>query len=422
MNLQVNKFNLINFLTKKLFPFYKSAEIKKFFEIISKNETDKSKDFAMFVGGCVRNFLKDETIKDIDIATIFPPEIIKEKFKNTKFKIIETGLEHGTLTVVGEDFNYELTTLRKDITTDGRHAEVEFSADWTKDSERRDFTINAIYLNKNGKIFDPQSGLIDLENNIVKFIGDPEKRIQEDYLRIIRFIRFSIFYNHSPEKTTIDALKVNLTGIKNLSRERIFDEFNKILETKNFLNINKSKEIKDLFAVIFPECKYLSRIKYVKEINSEIILNSTLLISLMVLDKSSNYEYFCHKYKSSNNLKEKLSNFQKTYLASRKDNNFFTNDLQKNLYFFGKEAMISAYLINKIDNKKIKDLDISVYKILKTSIPKFPIKGDYLLKQGFKEGPELGEVLKSLENVWIDNNFDISDKDVRNLIKNLKSN
>ena len=422
MNLQVNKFNLINFLTKKLFPFYKSAEIKKFFEIISKNETDKSKDFAMFVGGCVRNFLKDETIKDIDIATIFPPEIIKEKFKNTKFKIIETGLEHGTLTVVGEDFNYELTTLRKDITTDGRHAEVEFSADWTKDSERRDFTINAIYLNKNGKIFDPQSGLIDLKNNTVKFIGDPEKRIQEDYLRIIRFIRFSIFYNHSPEKTTIGALKINLNGIKNLSRERIFDEFNKILKIKNFLNINDSKEIKDLFAIIFPELKYLNRIKYLKEINSEIVLNSTLLISLMVLDKSSNYEYFCHKYKSSNNLKEKLVNFQKTYLASLRDKNFFINDLQKNLYFFGKEAMISAYLINKIDNKKTKDLDFFISKILKTSIPKFPIKGDYLLKQGFKEGPELGEVLKTLENIWINNNFDISNKDVQNLIKNLKNN
>ena len=413
--------NLIKNIKKNFFPFYKNKEIKFLFEKLHK-DFPSNKIVARFVGGCVRKQLLGEKIDDIDIATIFPPEIIKEKFKNTKFKIIETGLEHGTLTVVGEDFNYEITTLRKDITTDGRHAEVEFSADWTKDSERRDFTINAIYLNKNGKIFDPQSGLIDLENNIVKFIGDPEKRIQEDYLRIIRFIRFSIFYNHSPEKTTIDALKVNLNGIKNLSRERIFDEFNKILETKNFLNINKSKEIKDLFAVIFPECKYLSRIKYVKEINSEIILNSTLLISLMVLDKSSNYEYFCHKYKSSNNLKEKLSNFQKTYLASRKDNNFFTNDLQKNLYFFGKEAMISAYLINKIDNKKIKDLDISVYKILKTSIPKFPIKGDYLLKQGFKEGPELGEVLKSLENVWIDNNFDISDKDVRNLIKNLKSN
>ena len=199
-----------------------------------------------------------------------------------------------------------------------------------------------------------------MENNIVKFIGDPEKRIQEDYLRIIRFIRFSIFYNHSPEKTTIGALKINLNGIKNLSRERIFDEFNKILKIKNFLNINDSKEIRDLFVIIFPELKYLNRIKYLKEINREIILNSTLLISLMVLDKSSNYEYFCHKYKSSNNLKEKLSNFQKTYLASRKDKNFFTNDLQKNLYFFGKEAMVSAYLINKIDNKKIKNLDISV--------------------------------------------------------------
>ena len=177
-----------------------------------------------------------------------------------------------------------------------------------------------------------------------------------------------------------------------------------------------------MFVIIFPELKYLNRIKYLKEINREIILNSTLLISLMVLDKSSNYEYFCHKYKSSNNLKEKLANFQKTYLASLKDKNFFINDLQKNLYFFGKEAMISAYLINKIDNKKTKDLDTFVSKILKTSIPKFPIKGDHLLKQGFKEGPELGEVLKTLENIWINNNFDISNKDVRNLIKNLKNN
>ena len=117
---------------------------------------------------------------------------LKNKLKNTYFKVLDTGTKHGTVTVISDNFKVEITTLREDYRTDGRHADVKYIDDWKLDSERRDFTINAIYLDREGKIFDPQMGTVDLKNKNVKFIGDPQKRIEEDYLRIIRFIRFKI--------------------------------------------------------------------------------------------------------------------------------------------------------------------------------------------------------------------------------------
>ena len=127
--------------------------------------------------------------------------------------------------LISDNHKIELTTLRKDLETDGRHAEVEYIDNWKLDSERRDFTINAIYLDIKGKIFDPQNGTLDLKNNNVKFIGDPQKRIEEDYLRIIRFLRFSIQYDSVTDKTTIDALKLNLNGVYKISKERILMNF-----------------------------------------------------------------------------------------------------------------------------------------------------------------------------------------------------
>ena len=189
----------------------------------------KDKIVARFVGGCVRKFLTYEEIDDIDIATILSINEIKERFDNTNFKVIDTGVKHGTVTLLSKNFKLEITTLRKDVETDGRHAEVEYINDWKLDSERRDFTINSIYLDINGKVFDPQMGTVDLKNNNVKFIGDPQKRIEEDYLRIIRFIRFKIMYDGKIETTTSNAIKQNLNGIKKISKERILVELYKIL-------------------------------------------------------------------------------------------------------------------------------------------------------------------------------------------------
>ena len=153
----------------------------------------------MFVGGCVRKYLSNDEIDDIDIATSLTPDQLKGKLNKANIKSVDTGLEHGSITVIVEKVKFEITTLRKDIKTDGRHAEIEFTDSWKDDSDRRDFTINAIYLDEKGKLFDPQLGAKDLKNRVVKFIGDPEKRIEEDYLRIIRFIRFVIQYESKVE-------------------------------------------------------------------------------------------------------------------------------------------------------------------------------------------------------------------------------
>ena len=216
-------FNFIKTIRRNLFPFYKDKKIKFVFKILQEGFT-KDTVVARFVGGCVRKHLTNDIIDDIDIATILSTEEIKEKFKNTDFKIIDTGIKHGTVTLVLDQLKLEITTLRKDVQTDGRHAEVEYINNWKLDSERRDFTINAIYLDINGNIFDPQMGTIDLKNNNVKFIGDPQKRIAEDYLRIIRFIRFKIMYNSKVEPTSSQAIKLNLNGIKKISKERILVE------------------------------------------------------------------------------------------------------------------------------------------------------------------------------------------------------
>ena len=191
-------FNLgLNFLQKiksYIFPFYRNRDLKFIFERLQ-GGIPADKVVARFVGGCVRKHLSNGKIDDIDIATILTTDQIKEKFKDTNFKVIDTGIKHGTVTILFNKFKVELTTLRKDIQTDGRHAKVEFTDDWKQDSERRDFTINAIYLDINGKIFDPQMGTLDLKNHNIKFIGAPQRRIEGDYLRIIRVIRFKNLFH-----------------------------------------------------------------------------------------------------------------------------------------------------------------------------------------------------------------------------------
>ena len=213
-------FNLsfIQKLKKKIFPFYKNSELRFVFKKLQEN-FPAQKTTAMFVGGCVRKYLSGHDIDDIDIATSLTTDQIKDRFKNTNFNVIESGVKHGTVTLVSKKFKLELTTLRKDISTDGRHAEVEYIDNWQEDSMRRDFTINAIYLNIKGKIFDPQFGVQDLRENKIKFIGDPQKRIEEDYLRIIRFVRFSLQHESETEESTIRVIKLNLNGIKKISKE-----------------------------------------------------------------------------------------------------------------------------------------------------------------------------------------------------------
>jgi poly(A) polymerase len=321
--------------------------------------------------------------------------------------------------LISDQLKLELTTLRKDIKTDGRHAEVEYINNWQIDSERRDFTINAIYLDINGKIFDPQMGTIDLKNNIVKFIGDPQKRIEEDYLRIIRFIRFKIMYNSKVELTTNETIKLNLNGIKQISKERILEELYKILDLKNFINLNESEYLKELFSLIFPEFNNLKRLERLKKICSPSQINKDILLAVLLIDEKKNHEYFAHKHNISNDIKEKLNLYAKDLRLLEENKDFFDKDLEKNVYLSNKNHLINLNILNFVSNSKykLKDFSETFKKILQSKAYTFPIDGKYLIQNGMKEGYALGRVLKIIEDEWIINGFKISNDRVKNIIK-----
>mgnify|MGYP001499809533 CR=1 FL=1 len=411
-------FNFINEIKRNLFPFYKDKELKFVFKKIQEGSSADTVT-ARFVGGCVRKYLSNDNTDDIDIATTLSADQIKEKFKDTKFNVVETGIKHGTVTIVTDKYNLEITTLRKDVETFGRHAKVEYIDDWQLDSERRDFTINAIYLDINGKIFDPQMGTIDLKNNNVKFIGDPQKRIEEDYLRIIRFLRFKIMYDSKAELSTINAIKQNLDGIKKISKERILTELYKILDLKNFINLNENTYLKEIFSLIFPEFENLKRLERLVKICDYTQVNKELLLAVLLIDEKNNHEYFIHKYNVSNNIKENLHMFTKNLIMMRANKDFFKKDLQKNIYLNEKNHLIDLNILNFVINEKLKLKDFSetLKKILQSKKQKFPVDGKYLMDNGMKQGSQMGKVLKKIEKEWINNNFKISDEKMKEIIR-----
>jgi len=413
-------------IKKILFPFYRSKDIKKLFYILEKNEKiHKNNQVAMFVGGCVRNFLTNESINDIDIASIFSPEEIKEKFKNSGYEVIDTGIAHGSVTVVINSRKFEITTLRKDVKTDGRHAEVSFIGDWEQDSKRRDFTINAIYMDRRGRIYDPQNGRHDLKKSEIRFIGEPSSRIEEDYLRIIRFIRFSIHYDcKQSDPDTVESIKLNLNGIKNLSKERVLSELYKIFKLKNINNILENKDIKNIFLVIFPEFKYLDRIKNFNFLKNLNITPQTpeAIFTLLLIDEKDNFEYFCHKYKVSNKLKKELHFVKKNYLKFKEEKNFFKKNLKKNIYKLEKKNIIKLLEFIYCTEKKF---SINVIKkihneINKIEIPNFPFKGKYVMAQGIEDGKKIGFALEEMEKQWIENNFNLNNQEASSIVDRVK--
>ena len=411
-------FNYVKKIKRKLFPFYKNKHLQFVFNKLQEGYSADTVT-ARFVGGCVRKYLTNDEIEDIDIATILNTEEIKDKFKETYFKVIDTGIKHGTITLVYDKFKLEITTLRKDLKTDGRHAEVEYIDNWQLDSERRDFTINAIYLDKDGKLFDPQLGVKDLKNKNIKFIGDPQKRIEEDYLRIIRFIRFKIMYDFKIEQTTARAIKQNLNGIKKISKERILIELYKIFDLKNFCYLNDSIDLKEIFTLIFPEFENLYRLERLNKICNYSQLNKTLLLAILLLDEKNSHEYFCHKYNVSNMTKDSLNLFAKNLKIIRENKAYFNKDLEKNIYLNNKNHLINLNILNFVLNNKlkIKDFSLILKNILKSKTHKLSIDGKYLMENGMLQGALIGKVLKKVEEEWLKNDFKITKSRVKEIIK-----
>ena len=191
---------------------------------------------ALFVGGCVRNALLDEPVSDVDISTDAPPETVSTIAEAAGFKPVPTGIDHGTVTVVAEGKPHEVTTFRRDVETDGRRAVVAFSTDIAEDAQRRDFTMNALYADRHGMVIDPLHGLPDLQSRRVRFVGDAETRIREDYLRILRFFRFHAAYGDPNEGLDPDGLAACAAlaeGLNGISKERVTAELRKLLSARD---------------------------------------------------------------------------------------------------------------------------------------------------------------------------------------------
>lgn len=353
---------------------------------------------SLFVGGCVRNALIHQPIQDIDIATQYIPDSVVKKLEDNHIKVIPTGIKHGTVTAVIEGTSFEITTLRRDEETDGRHAEVSFTDNWTEDARRRDFTMNALFADMEGNIYDPTGrGITDLMKGRVLFVGKPEQRIAEDYLRILRFFRFHAYYGQG--EMDIEALRACQKAsehMSSLSRERITQEFLKILE---------SEKVEDILSVMFDH-KVLSELQD-KKYDPQILINlvslqqkyaeNNVITRLFVLAgcQAKLFDEYLRLSHAQQNFLIKLDMIMTSVIYDDK------KSLKRAIYYHGNDLLVQGYLL-AIALNKVEGNDQVLAMIKEWQAPKFPLSGQDLMEEGYQTGPELGMELKRREEEWLD--------------------
>ena len=398
----------------------KKYEIKKIFNIFSNNLNNCQ---IRFIGGCVRKALSNENIDDIDLAVDLTPEEVKLILKNNNIKFFETGIEHGTITAKINNEKLEITSLRRDIKSYGRHADVEFTKKWYEDAARRDFSINCIYADLEGNLYDPFEGKKDLKNGKVKFIGNAENRIREDYLRVLRYIRFFLDYSNQPHDLDIQKkILKNISGINKISKERLLNELEKIFKSKNIFKINDDEFLVKILNLVFPELKNIHLLEKLNDQALEILQSKDFLfwLSILIIDETDNTDYFLYKYKLSNNDKKRIKFLYHNY-PNLSDNSFFSEKNFHKLVYYNDKSLVIDLIDFKICVSK-KDITkmIKLKKlIIETNKPIFPIKAKNLIEEyNLKEGRELGTKLKKIEDVWVQNNFKITNQEVNRIINN----
>ena len=412
--------NNLNYLSNKIKNLTNNTPVRKIFEAI--NEYSEESEIR-YVGGCVRKIINNEKVDDIDLATNLVPEQVCEVLKKKEINYYESGIDHGTITALIDNYKFEITTLRKDVSTDGRHAKVEFTNNWKDDASRRDFTINAIYSDAEGNLFDPYNGKKDLEEGYINFIGDVNKRIQEDYLRILRYIRFFLNYSKQPHNSEIlRKLKINIGGVSKLSKERLLDELKKIFKLDTLEKLINEKLSLELILIIFPELKNYNLFNKLNSEKKNVLreVDFIFLLSLMIIDNSDNVDYFLYKYNLSKKDQKRIKIIHGFYKDKFNLKKFTQYNFNEYFYYEGNQAVLDVLRFKLIKSKKIDKSLIELIEYYKNKpIPKMPIGADLLMqKYKIPEGKQLGVKLKMIEVEWVKNNFTISDKQVENIIEN----
>ena len=398
-----------------------NLDAKKIFQIINSGEEEV---VCLFVGGCVRDLISNKDTLDIDFATSLPPNKIKKKLEASNIIFDNSFENYGSIKITLNNKHYEVNTLRKDLDYDGRHANVLFTQDWRQDALRRDFTINAIYCDLNGRVYDPFKGIDDLKNGIVRFIGDPIKRIQQDFLRALRYFRFFIqFSKNNHDEYIINCIKKNQNKIEDLSKVKLLEEFKKVLLSGKAYKLFQDSFVKDLYLSVYKGIKYLTRLEFERKkkfLSKDV--DWVVVLSLLLVDQTKNFERFVKDFQLSNEIKNRLSNLQSQFTFKTADKIEKTDYLKKSVLKYGQPSVIDyihfQYLINEKYDYSLYEKNLKIIK--ETASPKFEFDVNILKKKGFKDDKNLGNALNFIKQRWIANNFHIRDKDIDDAVQLFK--
>jgi poly(A) polymerase len=352
---------------------------------------------ARFVGGAVRDFLLGEHPDDLDLATSIPPTEVIERLEAAGIKAIPTGIDHGTITAISSGTIVEVTTLRADVSTDGRRATVAFTDDWKQDAGRRDFTINALYADPySGELFDYFGGLDDLQSRTVRFIGEPLQRIAEDHLRILRYFRFHARYGHGdPDPHSLAACTERANDLMALSRERIADELLKLLSLDDPTPTVELMHRRRLFVPIVPEIGDVSRLAamVVAETKAGIAPDPLRRMASLLPRDPSVAEKIAARLKLSNKAKKRLASAANATLGLNP---------KALAYRIGADSAVDRLLLaGEIEEAA---------KISGWAPPRLPISGGALIARGVPEGPEVARLMRQIEDAWEAAGFPMGEK------------
>ncbi|MFZ5615808.1 MAG: CCA tRNA nucleotidyltransferase [Pseudomonadota bacterium] len=368
--------------------------------------TDREAGSVRFVGGCVRDSLLGETPKDIDIATTQTPDQVIAALKRAHLGAAPTGLDHGTVTAIADHKGIEVTTLRADVSTDGRRATVAFTRDWEIDARRRDFTVNALYLTPSLELFDPVGGMADLAARRVRFIGEAEDRIREDFLRILRFFRFSARYAQDFDAVGLKACSALKEGVNRLSAERVGDEMTKLLALPAPQGAVKAMAASGVLGQVWPEAPQIESLARLKAIDPSAA--APLALAALYGPKGDGLD-----------ARLRLSNAQGSQRRFAVENSrlidFHTDEIAARalLYRLGAGAWRDACLVAEADflartnAPSGRDPAFQSLRALpeRWTPPRLPFSGKDALRLGVPEGPPVASVIKAAEARWIDEDF-----------------
>ena len=373
-------------------------------------ETAGGADCARFVGGCVRDALLSRPVDDIDIATVLTPDQVIQALKTAGLRAVPTGIAHGTITAISGGKPFEITTLRRDVSTDGRRASVAFTRDWAEDAARRDFTLNALYAGRDGTIHDPTGcGVADGKAGRIVFVGDPQQRLREDYLRILRFFRFTAWFGQGePDAAALAACAAMTEGLGQLSAERVAKELLKLLAADDPRAAVTLMAQAGVLTAVAPEAQNLARFAALVEIEADHLVEDDALLRLAALlpDDQLAAGRLAQRLRLSNADRDRLvaalapQPALKSWMSPR--------EIRRHVYRDGLPTFRDRVKLGwAAQPRTAATIQWRGMIALAEGWPRpaFPLTGKDVIKAGTPKGPLVGQVLREVEDWWIDHDF-----------------